>query len=618
MTQRDSVQSLTLELREGRIDRRAFIRRAAALGLTAPAIVSALAFTTAEAAARAPSSMLPALAQDLQEIEREKTVVAVRGGTQGKFTEGDLLWNPFLPLANHQLGVQLLYEPLAFYSAFTDEMTMWLAESYEYSDDYTQLTIKTRPNVTWSDGEPFSAEDVTYTFNKLVEVGSGVKWGADVQQFLEKAETQDENTTLFTFKVPAPRFFEFISYKFDIGVYIVPKHIFDGQDWTSFSHFDLAKGWPVTTGPWSVVFAAPEQKIMDRRDSWWGEAAGVASMPAMERHIYLPAPAEQGLAAGIIANDYDITTGLQPTTFPTVFNENDKVTTWSGQEEPLGNVDWWPHSLYLNNDAPPYDDANVRWAISYYLDREQIIDAAWSGASSPATLFVPDYPALQPFIESVQPLLEEYPITAFNRDKGDELLTEKGWTKNDDGFWQDETGTQIELEIISFFDFTSVGPVVVEQLRRAGIQATYSEPPNFFVRYSEGDYTGALFGHGGSYSGDIYYSLRLYQSASEKIPGGHLVNFSRWNNEEYDRLVDELYGTSPTDTEAVMAIWNQCMEIWIPDNPDLQISQGIHRLPMNTTYWTGWPTEEDPYVNPAHFHLTWGLVMHRLQPAVEA
>ena len=133
-------------------------------------------------------------------------------------------------------------------------------------------------------------------------------------------------------------------------------------------------------------------------------------------------------------------------------------------------------------------------------------------------------------------------------------------------------GQPISLEIISFFDFTSVGPVIVEQLKRAGIEATYSEPPNIFTRFSAGDYTGCLFGHGGSYSSDVYYSLRLYQTASTKIPGGHLVNFSRWHNEEYDKLVDELYGISPTETEQVMEIWKQVhgdLAAGIPGHPDL-------------------------------------------------
>ena len=595
----DRIQSLAQELAAGRLNRRDFFHRAAMLGLSASAVAVAIS-----------SGATGAYAQDMPEIAREKTLIAVRGGTQGKFDE-DQIWNPFLPTGNHQLGSQLVYEPLAFYSAFTDSFTMWLAESYEYSADYLTLTIKTRSGINWSDGTPFSSEDVAYTFNKLVEVGSVVKFGADVQQFLSKAEATDPNTTVFTFKVPAPRFFEFISYKFDIGVFIVPKHIFEGQDWATFTHFDMAKGWPVTTAPWKVVYAAPEQKILDRLPDWWGVAAGVGKLPEPERYVYLPDPGEQGLAAGVIANDYDISTGLQPATFPTVFAGNDKIITWTGKDEPFGNIDWWPHSLYLNNTAAPYDDPNVRWAISYYLDREQIIEFGWTGANIPSTLFLPDYPGLKPFVDAVAPMFEQYPYLEYNPEKGDALLSAKGWTKDGD-MWSDETGKPVELEIISFFDFTGVGPVVVEQLKRNGIAATYSEPPDIFTRFFAGDYTGCLFGHGGSYSSDIYYSLRLYQTASEKIPGGHLANFSLWHNDEYDKLVDELYSISPTETERVMQIWTRCMELWLPEYPDIQLTQGIHRLPMNTTYWTGWPTAENPYINPAHFHMTFALVMHQL------
>jgi peptide/nickel transport system substrate-binding protein len=606
MRESDVLKTLAWELTTGRLNRRDLIKRAAALGLSATALSAAVEKALVP---------LPALAQGLKEVPREKTLIAVRGGTQGKFTDGEF-WNVYPdPAGNHQLGGQLLFEPLAFYSAFVDKMIMWLAESYEYTPDYMQLTVKTRSGITWSDGQPFSSDDVAYTFNHLLEIGSAVRWGADVKQFLDKAEATDPNTTVFTFKVPAPRFFEFISYKFDIGVYIVPKHIFEGQDWVTFPFYDLAKGYPVTTSPWRVVYGSPEQKVMDRADSWWGEAAGVGKLPAVERYIYLPDPGEQGLAAGVIANQYDLTTGIQPTTFPTVFNGNKKVTTWTGQEAPYGNVDWWPHSLYLNNEKPPYDDPDIRWAISYYIDRQQIIDVAWAGASLPSTLFVPDYPGLKPFVEAVQPLIDQYPYLEFNRDKGDALLSGKGWKKDGDGMWQDATGNKVELEIISFFDFTSVGPVVVEQLKKAGIAATYSEPPNIFDRFSAGDYTGCLFGHGGSYSSDVYYSLRLYQTGSEKIPGGHLVNFSLWHNADYDKLVDELYGISPTETDKVMDIWQKCMAIWLPQYPDIQISQGLHRLPMNETYWTGWPTAENPYINPAHFHLTFALVMHALEPA---
>ncbi|MGH2616813.1 MAG: ABC transporter substrate-binding protein [Thermomicrobiales bacterium] len=620
MTRHDSgkSQALTGAFISGDLSRRDFMKRAVALGIAtagAGAAFGSQAGTVAATnAAFTPGMIAQRAAAQVAEVPREETLIAVRSGTEGKYVEFQL-WNPFLPAANHQFGCHMTSEPLAFYSAFIDKTTMWLAESYEYSPDYMTLTIKTRPNVAWSDGQPFSANDVAYTFNQLVEVGPAVRWGADVQQFLDGAEVEDENTVVCNFKVPAPRFFDFVTYKFDIGVYIMPEHIFQDQDFATFNFFDIEKGWPVTTSPWRVVFASEEQKVMDRADEWWGVEAGVAELPAMKRFVYLPDPGEQGLISGIIANQYDIDTGIQPAGFATVFAGNDKVTTWTGQESPFGYTDWWPHSLYVNNEVEPWSDPNVRWALSYYLDRQQIIDIAWMGASLPSTLFVPDYPPLQPFLEAAQPLIEEYPYLEYNPAKGDELLTAKGWTKDGNGMWLDESGQPISLEIISFFDFTAVGPVIVEQLKRAGIEATYAEPPNMFDRFSAGDYTGALFGHGGSYSSDVYYSLRLYQTASAKIPGGHLVNFSRWRNDEYDVLVDELYSTSPTEMDKVMEIWTKCLALWLPGYPDIQISQGLHRLPTNTNYWTGWPDAENPYVNTAHWHLTWPLVVHTLKPA---
>ena len=87
---------------------------------------------------------------------------------------------------------------------------------------------------------------MAFTLNSLRDLGPKVKWGVDVQQVMKEAKATDANTVVVDFKVPAPRFFFFMTYKYDIGVYIVPKHIFAGQDWTTFKHFDIAKGWPVT------------------------------------------------------------------------------------------------------------------------------------------------------------------------------------------------------------------------------------------------------------------------------------------------------------------------------------------------------------------------------------
>src|ERR1700730_8926050 len=435
-----------------------------------------------------PKQVAAAQATGLKQVPRNQTLVTVRGGTQGKFIE-DQIWNPFIPTANHQLGSQFLCEPLAFYSAYLDKLTMWLAESFQYSPDYKTLTIKTRKEAMWSDGVPFTADDVAYTYNTLNKLGAKAKWGADVQQVLSSAVVVDPQTVQLNFTIPAPRFFEYSAYKYDIGIYMMPKHIFEkqGDAFDTFAHFDVSKDWPVTTSPWRVVYAAPDQKVLDLRPNWWGTGI-VADMPKTQRLVYLPDPGEQNLAQGMISNAFDIVTGIQPTTFPTVFAQNPKVTTWTGQQAPFGYQDWWPHSLYVNTRTGPTADKDVRWAISSYIDRDQIVDFAWAGAASTAALPLPQYPGTQQFYDASQDLLKQYNTLEFKPSKGDGIVQGKGFKKGPDGIWVAPDGTPMSYDITSFFDFTSLGRVRVEQLKNAGIAAPYSEPPNFFDRFQVGDF----------------------------------------------------------------------------------------------------------------------------------
>jgi len=548
-----------------------------------------------------------------KDVPRNRTLILVWTGREGRWVDHEL-WNPYAIGSNHQSGPGIFYEPLAYYSAFADKEYLWLAESDAYTPDFKALTIQTRSGITWSDGVPFSAEDVAYTLNSLRDLGPKVRWGVDVQQFMQEARVTDPNTVVITFKVPAPRFFYFMTYKYDIGIYIVPKHIFQDQDWTTFKHFDVEKDWPVTTSPWKVVFASPEQKIIDRRDEWWAARAGLASMPKVERNIWLPSAGEQQLAQALITNQVDYSMSMQPATLPTVFRQNPKITTHSGQKPPYGYMDWWPYSLYVNNEKPPFNDKDIRWALSSFIDRQHIVDVSWAGAAEPSPLPLPAYPALRPYINAVQDILEKYNTLEFNPKKGEAMFSAKGWKKDSTGFWVDPQGNRLTLDIISFGGLGSaVGPVISEQLKRQGVDATFSLPPDFDSRFQKGQYTGALYGHGGSVN-DPYHTLRLYQGASVAVPGAHLVNFAKWKNAAYDKIVDEVFVTDMRDHARLMELFRKAMEIWIPELPDIPLTYNYHRIPMNTTYWKNWPTAENPYVNGAFWHLTYAIVLWNLQP----
>ena len=553
-------------------------------------------------------------AQDIPTVDRNRTLILRWGGREGRHIDAEL-WNGYALGANHQNGLGLLYEPLAFYSAFADETIPWLAESWEFNEDSTQLRIKLREGITWSDGEAFNADDVVYTLNTARDNAATVRWGVDVEQFLEEASAEDEYTALLQFKVPAPRFMFFMTYKYDIGLYIVPQHVYEGQDWTTFTAFDLEQGWPVTTGPWRVTFSSPEQKVIDVAESWWAVDQGlVEAMPQVQRIIYLPFTEETQVAQQLISNQIDCSLDLRPLTMETILVQNPAIITHTFNESPFGYIDWWPTSLYVNNELEPFSDPNVRWALSYFINREQIIDVALAGAGSSAPLPMPTYPGLIPYFEEVSDLLEEYPTLEFNPEKGNALLEEAGWTKGDDGAWTKD-GAPLDVVIESFNVMADIGPVVAEQLRQQGINASFAMPPDFLDRFQQGDYSAALFGHGGSVSADPYYTLRLYQSRTLAVPGGHLVNFSKWQNAEYDELVDEIAVTSPEDQEALLGLFRQTMEIWLPELPDIQIQEWYHRIPMNTTYWQGWPTQDNAYVNGAFWHLTFQLILNRLTPS---
>lgn len=597
---------------------------AAAAPTTAPAAAKpttapAAAATTAPAAAptTAPTAAPQTAPAQVAQVPRNKQLILMWSGRDGKYVDYEL-WNPYSPDANHQNGPGIFYEPLYFYSAYANKEIPWLAESYQFSPDYKSLTIKTRSGIQWSDGQPFSAKDVAFTINESAKQGSKIKFGAQVAQFLDKATAQDDNTVVVNFKIPSPKFMYMMMYRYDLGLYMVPQHIFSqSDDWSKFTAFDLSKDWPVTTGPWKVVASSPDQKVIDVRKDWWAVKAGlVKAMPAVQRIVYLPNPGETQTAQAAISNAIDCSVDLRPNTIKQVLAQNPKVQGWAGNNPPYGYQDWWPTSLYVNTTKPPFTDKDIRWALSYSLDRQQLIDVAFGGASTPDQLPFPSpdsYVGLKPFIDGIKDLLDQYPTNEYNTDKAAALLKGKGYSMGSDGFWADSNG-HLSLEIGGIPGlFDDIGPVMTEMLKKGGIDTTFVHPPDEDVRFTTGDYIGALFGHGGSVNNDPYDTMFLYQSQSVAIPGSHASNFSLWKNSDYDKIVDEMAVTPATDQAKLLDQFKRAMAIWLPELPDIPIQNWYHRIPYNTTNWTGWPSKENPYVNGAFWHLTFPLILNQLK-----
>ena len=136
------------------------------------------------------------------------------------------MWSPYNLGGTHQQGVSLFHEPLVYADMLDGHEYPWLATSWEYNDDKTELTYHLREGVTWSDGEPFTASDVAYTLNTLRDLGGNVRLGGIYKTFVKEAEAVDDLTVKITFNAPSPRFHnEVIVAKGDSATFIVPEHI---------------------------------------------------------------------------------------------------------------------------------------------------------------------------------------------------------------------------------------------------------------------------------------------------------------------------------------------------------------------------------------------------------
>jgi peptide/nickel transport system substrate-binding protein len=238
-----------------------------------------------------------------------------------------------------------------------------------------------------------------------------------------------------------------------------------------------------------------------------GEVRGID----VERVVYLPFGDETSVAQQFITDQVDCSLSLQPLTISRIIEENPNNTSHTGHETPYGYVDWWPIALYVNHEEDPLGERDIRWALSHYINRDQVVEVGLNGAVSTFPLPLPSYPGLVPFVEHVSDILEEYDTLEHNPEKGDELMEASGWEKNGQGFWEKD-GEVFELTLNGWTIFNAIGPVVAEQLRQNGIDAEYAVPPDWSDMLSQGNYRAGFNGHGGSVASDPYDTLRLFQS----------------------------------------------------------------------------------------------------------
>lgn len=543
-------------------------------------------------------------------VPRNRTMV-----TGTRFGQGVSLrmWSPYAIGGTHQKGVAFFHEPLFYADQLNGNSYPWLATGFSYNADATELTYTLRDDVFWSDGEPFNAEDVAYTFNALAEKGGEVRGGGVFATFVKEAEVVDDLTVKVSFNVPAPRFHaEVVIYKGDSGTYIVPEHVWTNVDWAEYDAYNNGAG-PITTGPWRLSYSDNFRRVLDRVkncDDYWACKTDFAPLPEVQRYVLYNIADDTGLAQAMINNEIDETHDLRVDTVETILRENPETTTYTGRDPDgeWGMVSWWPISLHINSLKPHLDNSTVRQAISKYIDRDRVNAQAYLNKGRVNKWPWPQYAGLRHVNEAMEPLAQEFKLGQYDKDEADTLLMTAGYSKNSDGVWADANGDTIKCNIIGSGHFTDLGPVLAAVLNQHGIESSWAQPPDVWSRNTKGgDFECSLVGHNGSQSGDVYRTLLAYTTEN----GGN-----RWSyaNSEFDSIVDSM--ALEPDADKVLDLTEDALRIWLNDMPDVPLFEFFNRVTRNEHYWTNWPADAPgytPYMNGIHPHTGFPYILSKLQ-----
>ncbi|MBE1606150.1 ABC transporter substrate-binding protein [Actinopolymorpha pittospori] len=592
--------------------RRDFLKLA---GLTSTGLVLAAACGTPEAPPGpqpSATSQRPVPRGNPKSVPRERTLMLANGDGSDVG-----ICNPYASGFNHQRGLAAMFEPLYFYSAFTGETIPWLAAGPPtYAEDNLSVTIKTRPDVTWSDGKAFSANDVVFTLNMLKDKNNtAMQYSADIREWVKETKAVDDNTVSITFTKPAPRFvFDYLYFKNDLGIFLVPEHIFSQQKkQAEFLFYDPSKNWPIVTGPYQMVDWTNQRRLLDRRDDWWAVKAKLANAPGPERILLTPFTDPTNVAQQLINNELDSSLDLRPPVIKQVVKENPSIMTWTEREAPYGYIDWWPQSLFFNCAVPPFNDPEIRRAVNHAIDRDQLVSVGYEGAGTISELPFPNFPPLQKYFDAIQSLLQQYPTNAHDPAETERIMTGKGYQRDNQNLWAKD-GKRLDATIYGLADLTTdYGPILAEQLRAAGFNASHQAPADSGTRVADGSARLFLFGFAGAIA-DPYPSLELMHSRHVSPMGTQGDVSSRWKNAEFDKIVQQM-SALPVGDPGELPLFVQAMEIYLRELPHTPLVQWIHRVPYNTEYWSGWPTERDPYLPGAFWFKTLPLELTHLKPA---
>ncbi len=474
------------------------------------------------------------------------------------------VFNPYLP--NKRTATNYVFEPLILQNPLNGDLTPWLASEYTQPDAST-IDMTIRSGVLWSDGNKMTVDDVAFTFALLKKFPALDTFGA--WSNLASVEVKDDHA-IFHLKSPDSPAIGIIGQTLIVS----ENHWKDVKEPATFQDPD-----PVGTGPFMVGAFAPQQYSMDRNPQYW-------QVEKVEmKHLVFPATNTQ---LDLVAKGYDWGYAFI----------SDVEGTWG---EANSHNEWWfpaggVISLIPNLTKPPFDDVNLRQGISHALDRTRIADTATEGYMKEATTLGLLLPNQKKFLD---PSIADSGLITQDKDAALASFEKAGYTMQGNQL-VNSSGEQLSFAITTangYTDWLRAVQEVRKQLDEVGIKVTVKapQPAGYQSAIANGDFEMAM---GGTGAGDVFQAYNNLLSSNFYAPSGEQAvnNFERFESADADRLLAEYQAT--TDADKQKQIIYELQKITYDELPVIGLYYGGLWGLFSTQKYTGWPSEQDPYMAP--------------------
>jgi peptide/nickel transport system substrate-binding protein len=411
-----------------------------------------------------------------------------------------------------------------------------LAESWDISPDGLVITFHLRKGVKWTDGVEFTADDVMFGYQTIINEKTPTAYSEDFKQ-VKKAEVIDKYTFRVTYEKPfAPALTSWGN------LVILPKHLLEGKDITK-TNFGRN---PVGLGSYKFSKWTSGQELLLESNKDYFEGR-----PYIDRYIYRVIPDPATMFLELQAGGIDMM-GLTPIQYTKQTDTDFFKKNFQKFRYPVFAYTY----LGFNLRHPFFQDKRVRQAIAYAIDKSEIVDVVLFGLGSPAT---------GPYVPDTWPYNSKVKKYEYNPEKAKKLLKEAGWEDTNDDGVLDKEGRNFEFTI-----FTNLGnnlrkntaTIIQWRLRQVGIKVEirvleWSTFINEFIdkRRFEAVVLGWSIGIDPDQF-DIWHSKKTKEKE---------FNFVGYNNPEVDELLEK--GRRTFDIEERKKAYFRIQEILAEELP---------------------------------------------------